>query len=107
MASHGLVEVDSIDITVIVDNEVDPISPSNNPAVQYAGLLQGVPLDVLDPNDPRGGAQAELRMSSICCGAHGLSLLIASPICSLLRNAMVTAADHCRSITTTTDSKPG
>ncbi|PSR88674.1 beta-lactamase-like protein [Coniella lustricola] len=76
MASHSLVQVERIDITVIVDNEVDPISPSNNPAVQYAGLLQGVPLTKLNPGNARGGAQAELRMDSICCGAHGLSLLI-------------------------------
>lgn len=84
MASHGLVQVDSIEITVIVDNEVDPISPSNNPAVQYAGLMQGVPLTVLDPDTPRGGAQAELRMQSICRGAHGLSLLIVGRMCSLI-----------------------
>lgn len=77
MASHGLVEVDSIEIKVLVDNEVDPITPSNNPAVEYRGLMQGVPLDPL-PSDGhhRGGAQAELSMSNICCGAHGLSLMI-------------------------------
>lgn len=76
MASHGLVEVDSIEIRVLVDNEVDPITPSNNPAVQYRGLMQGVPLDALPPDTDRGGAQAELSMSNICCGAHGLSLMI-------------------------------
>lgn len=76
MASHGLVEVDSIEIKVIVDNEVDPISPSGNPAVQYAGLMQGQPLDPLPPGDDRGGAQAELKMENICCAAHGLSLMI-------------------------------
>lgn len=76
MASHGLVEVDSIEIKVLVDNEVDPITPSNNPAVQYRGLMQGVPLDPLPIDDSRGGAQAELSMSNICCGAHGLSLMI-------------------------------
>ncbi|KAJ4420906.1 hypothetical protein N0V82_004086 [Gnomoniopsis sp. IMI 355080] len=76
MASYGLVEVDSIEITVLVDNEVDPITPSNNPAVQYSGLMQGVPLDPLPPDGSRGDAQAELKMSNICCGAHGLSLMI-------------------------------
>lgn len=76
MASFGLVEVDAIEIKVLVDNEVDPISPSNNPAVQYRGLMQGVPLDPLPSDGDRGGAQAELSMSNICCGAHGLSLMI-------------------------------
>lgn len=76
MASHGLVEVDSIEIKVIVDNEVDPISPSNNPNVQYAGLLRGPPLDPLPAGDDRGGAKAEMKMENICCAAHGLSLMI-------------------------------
>ncbi|KAJ0117515.1 metallo-beta-lactamase superfamily protein [Diaporthe amygdali] len=76
MASHGLLEVDYIEIKVIVDNEVDPISPSNNPAVQYTGFLQGVSLDRLPSGDDRGGAVAELKMGNICCGAHGLSLMI-------------------------------
>lgn len=76
MASHGLVEVDSIEIKVIVDNEVDPISPSNNPAVQYTGLFQGQPLDPLPPGHDRGDAKAEIKMENICCGAHGLSLMI-------------------------------
>lgn len=76
MASHGLVEVDSIEIKVIVDNEVDPISPSNNPAVQYTGLFQGQPLDPLPAGHDRGDARAELKMDNICCGAHGLSLMV-------------------------------
>lgn len=76
MAAHGLVEVDSIEIKVIVDNEVDPISPANNPAVQYPGYMQGVPLDKLPSDDTRSGADAELKMGNICCGAHGLSLMI-------------------------------
>lgn len=76
MATQGLIEVDSIEIKVIVDNEVDPISPANNPAVQYPGYMQGVPLDSLPPEDTRSGAVAELKMGNICCGAHGLSLMI-------------------------------
>ncbi|KAG8161967.1 hypothetical protein KVR01_007732 [Diaporthe batatas] len=76
MATHGLIEVDSVEIKVIVDNEVDPISPANNPAVQYPGYMQGVPLDSLPPEDHRSGAVAELKMGNICCGAHGLSLMI-------------------------------
>lgn len=78
MASYGLVEVDSLQVKVIVDNEIDPISPTNNPAVQYTGLMQGVPLAPLKDaaSHDRGDAIAELRMDHICCGAHGLSLMI-------------------------------
>lgn len=76
MDSYDIVELDSIEIKVIVDNEVDPISPSGNPAVQYAGLLQGVPLEPLPPGHDRGDAKAEVMMENICCGAHGLSLMI-------------------------------
>lgn len=79
MAPSGLVEVDSIEIKVIIDNEVDPISPSNNPAVQYTGLFQGQPLDPLPPGHQRGDAAAEIKMENICCGAHGLSLMIVRP----------------------------
>ncbi|KAJ9131030.1 7, 8-dihydropterin-6-methyl-4-(Beta-D-ribofuranosyl)-aminobenzene-5'-phosphate synthase [Pleurostoma richardsiae] len=76
MISNELVEVDSIEITVVVDNEVDPISPSNNSEVKYVALFQGLPLDPLQDGDPRGDASLELRMDNICCGAHGLSLMI-------------------------------
>lgn len=51
--AHGLLEVDSIEIKVIdIDNELDPISPSQeSPAVQYDGLMQGhlQPVDSLPP----------------------------------------------------------
>ena len=37
-------------------------------------IAQRVPL-----NDPdRGNAQSELQMTNVCCGAHGLSLMIVS-----------------------------
>lgn len=71
-----LAEVDSIEITVIVDNEIDPISPSNNPDVRYNGLFTGVPMTPIPEGQDRGGARVEFRMDSICCGAHGLSLMI-------------------------------
>ena len=75
---HNLVELDSIEITVIIDNELDPISPSNNPAVAYKGLFQGVGMSPVPAGQDRGGAVGEFRMDSICCGAHGLSLMIVS-----------------------------
>lgn len=76
-----LAEVDKIEITVLVDNELDPITPSLNPAVQYAGQMRGLnlsPIPKTETGGPqnRGDAALEMRMDGICCAAHGLSLLI-------------------------------
>lgn len=70
-------QADEIHFSVIVNNEVDPISPSPNIKVTYQAFLTGIPLSPLAGND-RDGAVAELRLDSICCGAHGLSLKIVS-----------------------------
>ena len=73
----NLVELDSLEILVIVDNELDPISQSPNPAVYQSGGLREIGINgkVLSSNE-RGGAPRELRMDGICCGAHGLSLMV-------------------------------
>lgn len=83
MAFFSLTEVDSIEITVVVDNEVDPISPSNNPAVKCIGPFQGLAIAPVPSPESRGGATVELRMDKICCGAHGLSLLIVTSLQSI------------------------
>lgn len=67
-----LQEVDTIDIQVLVDNELDPISKSSNPSVVDTTSFRLTPL----PAESRGPAAMELRMDNICCGAHGLSLMI-------------------------------
>lgn len=78
MASDDLLELDSVEVLVIVDNELDPISPSPNAAVEQTGGMRTIGFN--GPNiskDPkRGGAARELRMDHICCSAHGLSLMI-------------------------------
>ncbi|OGM48990.1 hypothetical protein ABOM_003143 [Aspergillus bombycis] len=71
-----LTEIDQLEVHVIVNDELDPISPSPNPAVQVASRFMGIPLSPLDSNTERGGAQMEMRMDNICCAAHGLSLLL-------------------------------
>ena len=75
-----LAEVDSVEILVIVDNEVDPISSYPHPDLKVTGniidVAQRVPL-----NDPsRGDAQSVLKLTNVCCGAHGLSLMIVRPL---------------------------
>ncbi|CAK3903745.1 Hypothetical predicted protein [Lecanosticta acicola] len=77
MAHHDLVELDSLEILVIVDNELDPISPSPNPAVKQSGTLRDIswasaPL----PQNDRAECDREIRMDEVCCSAHGLSLMV-------------------------------
>ncbi len=77
---NNLAEVDSVEILVIVDNEVDPISSYSHPDLKVTGniidVAQRVPLN--DPN--RGDAQSELKLTNLSCGAHGLSLMIVRPL---------------------------
>ncbi|KAF2448847.1 Metallo-hydrolase/oxidoreductase [Karstenula rhodostoma CBS 690.94] len=70
--SYTLQDVDTVTIQVLVDNELDPISKSQNPAVVDATAFRLREL----PAGERGPAAMEMRMEDICCGAHGLSLLI-------------------------------
>lgn len=72
----ALVELDSLEILVIVDNELDPISPCPNEIVQQTGSLKDLGMNGTPITHDRGGAKRELRMDSICCSAHGLSLMI-------------------------------
>ncbi|KAL6249155.1 hypothetical protein RBB50_004218 [Rhinocladiella similis] len=75
-----LLELDSLEIVAIINDEIDLISPSQHPDVHQPGSFAGVPLK-FHHTEPawtrlRGGAAMEMRMDSICCGAHGLSLLL-------------------------------
>ena len=72
-----LVELDSLEILAIVDNELDPLSPCSNPAVQQSGGLKDIAMhDSCLTSDERGPGVYEFRMDNICCSAHGLSLMI-------------------------------
>lgn len=80
-----LAEIDTLDIHVIVNDELDPISPSPNPAVKVASRFMGIPLSPL--SSERGGATMEMRMDNICCAAHGISLLLVGcPISSFVHD---------------------
>ena len=73
-----LVELDSLEILVIVDNEVDPISTYSNPAIKVFGNLVHIGMRSHTEIHGRGEGTKEIRMDEICCGAHGLSLMIVS-----------------------------
>lgn len=77
MSDFNLVELDSLEILVIVDNELDPISPSPNPKVQQSGTLKDISWrsEPLARHD-RAECDREIRMDEVCCSAHGLSLMI-------------------------------
>ncbi|WEW59086.1 MBL fold metallo-hydrolase [Emydomyces testavorans] len=72
----SLVEVDSLDVTVIVDNELDIMSPPPPDTIQSTGLMGNIALESPYNLHDRGDASTELRMGSICCSAHGLSVMI-------------------------------
>jgi 7,8-dihydropterin-6-yl-methyl-4-(beta-D-ribofuranosyl)aminobenzene 5'-phosphate synthase len=72
----SLEEIDSLEILVIVDNEVDPISTYQHPDLKVGGQMPDIAGRAPLPDGSRGGAKAELRLDNICCGAHGLSLMI-------------------------------
>ncbi|BCS17489.1 MBL fold metallo-hydrolase [Aspergillus puulaauensis] len=71
-----LTEIDNLEIHVLVNDELDPITPSMNPAVKVASQFMGIPLSPLPAGTQRDGATMEMRMDNICCAAHGLSLLL-------------------------------
>ncbi|KAH8810692.1 beta-lactamase-like protein [Xylogone sp. PMI_703] len=89
--SATLVEVDRIDVKVIITDELDPISPSPNPAVRYASNFMSIPLSQIPHQNARGGASAEMKMSSICCGAHGLSMMIVATKDNISRSLLFDA----------------
>lgn len=78
-SSPYLVEIDSLEIQVIIDNELDPLSQPAPDTVQLAGgtmpLIALSTSPSLQPGE-RGGAVKEFRMEDICCSAHGLSIMI-------------------------------
>ena len=75
MAS-SLVEIDSLEALVIIDNELDLLSPVDPAKVLAHGNLAH--LAMASPHQPhdRGGASKEFRMEQICCAAWGLSILL-------------------------------
>jgi 7,8-dihydropterin-6-yl-methyl-4-(beta-D-ribofuranosyl)aminobenzene 5'-phosphate synthase len=72
----SLVEIDTLEVLVIVDNEVDPLSSYQHPDLTVSGLVADVALRAPIKDSSRGTAKFEMRLDNVCCGAHGLSLMI-------------------------------
>lgn len=90
----NLVEIDSLEIQVIIDNELDPMSPVQPETVQVTGGSMGHIALTTSPSlqpDERGGAIKELRMEDICCSAHGLSIMV---VCAELSDTTRPLSSH-------------
>jgi 7,8-dihydropterin-6-yl-methyl-4-(beta-D-ribofuranosyl)aminobenzene 5'-phosphate synthase len=72
----NLQEVDSLEAIVLIDNELDPLSPPAPDTVQISGNLGTIAMASKHPLTGRGEACKELRMEDVCCAAHGLSILV-------------------------------
>ncbi|KGO48465.1 hypothetical protein PEX1_003020 [Penicillium expansum] len=71
-----LEEVDSLEAIVIIDNELDPLSPPAPDTVQVSGNLGAIAMGSKHTLTDRGEAYKELRLENVCCAAHGLSILV-------------------------------
>lgn len=78
MPGHNLAEIDSLEATVIIDNELDPLSTIAPDTVHVAGQMATLAKCSPHKVDDRGPACRELKMEDLCCSAHGLSILVVS-----------------------------
>lgn len=87
-----LIPLETLDILAIVDNETDPMSPAP-PCVTATGRLGEVALGKgrVISGERGGGIVKELAMEQLCCGAHGLSLMIVSTVLTLC----ISGSDSC------------
>lgn len=76
MSALNLQEVNSLEAIVIIDNELDPLSPPAPDTVRVAGHLGTIAIGSPHQLTDRGDACREMRMEDICCSAHGLSILV-------------------------------
>ena len=72
----NLVEIDSLEATIIIDNEIDALSTTQPNTVVNNGRLPNIAMASKHIVENRGACKKELRMEDICCGAHGLSVLL-------------------------------
>ncbi|KAF2666822.1 Metallo-hydrolase/oxidoreductase [Microthyrium microscopicum] len=71
-----LEEIDSLEVLVINDNELDPISRYPPDVTAIGNLLHIALASPEGPPQNRGECIKEVKMDQICCGSHGISLMI-------------------------------
>jgi 7,8-dihydropterin-6-yl-methyl-4-(beta-D-ribofuranosyl)aminobenzene 5'-phosphate synthase len=85
---NQLVETDSLEAVIIIDNEIDIMSTTQPNTVVNAGRMPNLAMAQPNTLEARGGAKKETPMEAICCGAHGLSvLLVRRGLCHILNEA--------------------
>ena len=77
-----LTEIDSLEILVIIDNELDPISTYQLPPTTLTATGNLMHIAHANPIPPTslGPTTTSLLMSNIPCAAHGLSLMITATV---------------------------
>ena len=80
MFASSLVALDSLEATILIDNDLDPMSPIPPDTVEVTGLMRTLATSSPHEIHDRGDAHKELQMEDICCSAHGLSILVVRPI---------------------------
>ncbi|RAL02878.1 MBL fold metallo-hydrolase [Aspergillus ibericus CBS 121593] len=69
--------LDTLTATILIDNDLDPISPIPPDTVDITnGLIRTLATSSPHGVHDRGDAHKELRMEDICCAAHGVSILV-------------------------------
>jgi 7,8-dihydropterin-6-yl-methyl-4-(beta-D-ribofuranosyl)aminobenzene 5'-phosphate synthase len=76
MDSLNLVEVDSLEAIVIIDNELDLMSWVKQDTLKVGGKWEDVGVSQHATVQSRGEVKKELHMEDVCCGAHGLSIIL-------------------------------
>jgi 7,8-dihydropterin-6-yl-methyl-4-(beta-D-ribofuranosyl)aminobenzene 5'-phosphate synthase len=78
MDPSALVEVDSLEAIVIIDNELDIVSWVKQDTLDVGGTWPDVGVSQPATLESRGEVKKELHMEDVCCGAHGLSIMLVS-----------------------------
>ncbi|OJD27875.1 hypothetical protein ACJ73_00734 [Blastomyces percursus] len=74
--SSSLAEIDALEAVVIIDNELDLMSPPAPGPVKVSRLIGEIGLTSPHHVHDRAEATKELRLEDVCCSAHGLSVLL-------------------------------
>lgn len=93
MSPLNLIEVDSLEAHVLIDNELDPMSTIAPDTVQVSGLMGHLAMGSPHNLDDRGDANKELRMEDLCCSAHGLSILLVRIVLAIRYARLADPAD--------------
>lgn len=78
MMPLNLVEVDTLEAIIIIDNEIDIMSTTPQNTVENTGRMPNLSMSQPENVQARGQVRREMPMEDICCGAHGFSALIVS-----------------------------